>query len=43
MHKHAKHQLKQSLEETSKNYNDLTEKWKQKTELITDLDFKVRK
>ena len=36
-------ELKQSLEETSKNYDDLTEKWKQNTELITDLDFKVRK
>jgi len=35
--------VKQNLEETKQSYEELTEKWKHKTELITDLDFKVRK
>ena len=35
--------VKLNLEETKQSHEELTGKWKQKTELITDLDVKVRK
>ena len=36
-------ELKLCLDETKIAYEELTSKWKQKSELITDLDGKVRK